>query len=257
MMKKILLTLSLGFGLTFGVHAQAVTKAEKKAQIMRERDEAMKEPAEATALFDAKEVNLAGTVAAPAAATAANTEAAPIPETAEKVVLKESEVPLHVDAVKEKAITTSSLPRLVISLSVVFSLMGAGIFALKKWSKKRTTNNSAMKIRVLTQHHLGPKKSIAIIQVAGESILVGITDHNISMLKTLALIDDEIPQGEPNKFDDALYNFEEEQGEIGQHFSQKTSRREETSEPDDFALRGISEIRDVVSRKLKGMRQME
>lgn len=259
MMKKILITLSLGLGLTFGVHAQAMTKAEKKAQIMREREEAMKEPADTKALFDSKEVNLAATATAPAgtAANAAATEAAPIVETTDKVVLKESEVPLHADAVKEKATTTSSLPRLVISLAVVFSLMGAGIFALKKWSKKRTTNNSAMKIRVLTQHHLGPKKSIAIIQVAGESILVGITDHNISMLKTLALIDDEIPQGEPNKFDDALYNFEEEQGEIGQHFSQKTNRRDESHEPDDFALRGISEIRDVVSRKLKGMRQME
>ncbi len=255
MMKILFICLSLGLGLNAG----AATKADAKSKIMREREQAMKET-DNTTLFDSKEVKLAPVAAAEPAKEPTASETAPVTAAAttapaEKIAVKESEVPIATESVKEKSATPSSLPRLVISLAVVFSLMGAVIFALKKWSKKRLTQNSAMKIRILTQHHLGPKKSIAIIQVAGESILVGITDHNISMLKTLALIDDEIPQGEPNKFDDALYNFEEEQGEIGQHFSQK--RNQEAVEPDDFALRGISEIRDVVSRKLKGMRQME
>ncbi len=209
------------------------------ADIMQEREQV-----EAKTLFDSKEVNL-NKDAKPEVAAETKPAAAVLP------VLKESEVPVQFDSVKEKSNEKGSLGRVLISLGVVFSLLGAAIYGLKKWSKKREILTGGMKIRVMTQHHLGPKKSIAIIQVAGESILVGITDHNISMLKTLALIDDEIPADQPNKFDDALYNFEEEAGEIGKHFSQPKD------EVDDFALRGISEIRDVVSKRLKGMRQIE
>lgn len=233
MFAKLILAFSLGFA----------CQSFAETKLMQERDQAMKDSTatEAKTLFDSKEVNLNKSVKADIS----------VPSTAATQTLKESEVPVQFDAVKEKANDKGSLARVLISLGVVFSLLGGATFGLKKWSKKREILTGGMKIRVLTQHHLGPKKSIAIIQVAGESILVGITDHNISMLKTLALIDDEIPADQPNKFDDALYNYEEEAGEIGKHFSQPKD------EPDDFALRGISEIRDVVSRRLKGMRQIE
>ncbi len=215
----------------------AATKTgDAPTNLMQERAEALTDAkadlTETKTLFDSKEVNL------------------------DKIpTVKESEVPVHFDANKDKASEKSSLPRVLISLGVVFALLAGAIFVLKNWTKKRQGTNGGLKIRMLTQHHLGPKKSIAIIQVAGESILIGITDQNISMLKTLSLIDDEIPTGQPNKFDDALYNYEEEAGEIGKHFSQ--AKEDAQTEPDDFALRGISEIRDVVSRRLKGMRQLE
>ena len=61
-----------------------------------------------------------------------------------------------------------------------------------------------MQIKVLSQHYLGPKKSLVIVRVAGESILVGVTDSNISMIKSLALIDDEVPVETPKNFADAL-----------------------------------------------------
>ncbi len=231
----ILIALALGFAAPcFAATPDAQTN------LMKERDQALKDSPPTKTLFDSKEVNLDKTTA---------------PIVAAAPVLKESEVPVQFDSTKEKFTEKTSLPRVLISLVVVFSLLGAGTLALKKWTKQRVTQNGGMKIRILTQHHLGPKKSLAIVQVAGESILIGLTDQNISMLKTLSLIDDEIPVGQPNKFDDALYNFEEEEGEIGKHFSQP--REEAQNEPDDFALRGISEIRDVVSRRLKGMRQLE
>lgn len=244
--KLSLTILALSFGLAAPSFAATKT-ADAQSNLMHERDEALKDTPDTKtekALFDAKEVNLDKTpltAAAVAPTASAN--------------LKESEVPVHFDSAKEKAADKTSLPRVLISLIVVFSLLGAATFALKKWTKKRVIQNGGMKIRILTQHHLGPKKSLAIVQVAGESILIGLTDQNISMLKTLSLIDDEIPAGQPNKFDEALYNFEEEAGEIGKHFSQ--AKEDAQNEPDDFALRGISEIRDVVSRRLKGMRQLE
>ncbi len=229
-----------------GTGFAAINSIDVPSSLMQERAEAMKDSAEAKTLFDAKEINLDKTIAAKELTGS----------TAKMQNLKESEVPVHFDSVKEKSAEKTSLPRILISLAVVFSLLGGAIFALKNWTKTRSVQNGGVKIRILTQHHLGPKKSLAIVQVAGESILIGITDQNISMLKSLALIDDEIPAGQPNKFDDALYNYEEEAGEIGKHFSlQKESPA--VSEPEEFALRGISEIRDVVSRRLKGMRHIE
>ena len=252
-LKLPLIALVIGLATTsFGATATGATKStEAASNLMKERAEALKDVGDSKGLFEAKEINLDKAGSTQEKASTAAT-------TIESQSLKESEVPIRLDATKDKAPEKTSLARVLISLVVVFSLLGGSIFALKNWSKKREVQSGGMKIRVLTQHHLGPKKSLAIIQVAGESILVGITDQNISMLKTLALIDDEIPAGQPNKFDDALYNYEEEAGEIGKHFATTKNRAaNEAVEPDEFALRGISEIRDVVSRRLKGMRQIE
>lgn len=179
-------------------------------------------------------------------------------ETQKAETLKESDYKLNVDTNKNQSIKETSVYRLLASFGLVFVILAMSVWGLRNWSKKRGVQNNAMKIRVLTQHFLGPKKSLAIIQVAGESILIGVTDHNISMLKTLALIDDEIPANEPNKFDSALYDFEEEEGEIQKHFSQNSrAKNSPDEEPDHYALKGISEIRDVVSKRLKGMRSLE
>ena len=133
--------------------------ADAQSNIMREREEAMKDAdggAPKSTLFDAKDVKLAPV---PNAATSlATPDAAPSVAAPEKISLKESEVPVHVDTLKDHVTTPSSVPRLVISLAIVMSLMGAVIFALKKWSKKRGPQNGAMKIRILTQHHLGRER---------------------------------------------------------------------------------------------------
>ena len=45
---------------------------------------------------------------------------------------------------------------------------------------------------------------MAIIRVAGESILIGVTDSHISMIKSLSLIDDEVPSEVPQKFAEVM-----------------------------------------------------
>ena len=76
------------------------------------------------------------------------------------------------------------------------------------WGLKRFTFRSSQedknKIKILTQHYLGPKKSLAIVQVAGESVLVGITDHHISLVKTLSLLDEEVPELDDSNFNKKL-----------------------------------------------------
>lgn len=157
----------------------------------------------------------------------------------------ESEIPVFSDKSEAKKAGSSSLERLVMTLFVVCALLGAALFGLKRWAARRGKNVvSPTKINILTQHHLGPKKSLAIIQVAGEAILIGITDQNISMLKTLALIDDEVPGHVPKNFADELDNDDSEARQLAEE-----GYEAEDLETDNFALRGLSDVRDLVSTR--------
>lgn len=169
--------------------------------------------------------------------------------------LPENQIPVLTKAEGEKKEAGSSLPRLLITLGVLAVVLGATSFGVKRWASKSQGKNQNTRIKVLTQHHLGPKKSLAIIQVAGESILIGMTDQNISMLKTLSLLDDEIPEATPSNFDHALADFDEDDEDDISPRGKKGRGRKKESE--DFAMRGLAEIRDVVSSRLKNFKNLE
>jgi flagellar biogenesis protein FliO len=89
--------------------------------------------------------------------------------------------------------TESSLVwRLVFSLALIAVVGGAILYSTKRWGGKRNKGGEKVRIEMLHQFHLGPKRSLALIRVAGEVALIGITDHSINMLKTVTLIDDEL-----------------------------------------------------------------
>ncbi len=124
-------------------------------------------------------------------------------------------------------------------------LMVAGLFYFSKWYAKRNKiSGDNNKIRVLTQHFLGPRKSIAIIRVAGETMLIGVTDQNISMLKSLSLIDDEFPDTTPKNFQTALDGADEKIAANANAYSENT---------DDFI---VNNIKDKISEKIKSMRNI-
>ncbi len=89
------------------------------------------------------------------------------------------------------------------------------------------------------------------MRVAGESILIGITDHNISMIKSLSLLDDEVPEEAPKSFGHVLGDFHEEEKTSSKKRSAKES---ELDSDEEFAIRGI---KDIVSKRLKGMRSFQ
>ncbi len=154
--------------------------------------------------------------------------------------LAEDQIPLVIDAGKKGAETTSSGTKAMASMVIVMCLIGASYFLVRKYKTSNVINKSNMQIKVLTQHYLGPKKSLAIIHVAGESILVGITDTNISMLKSLSLIDDEVPADMPKNFSDTLTK---------KSGATETTTADELDE--EFSFSGVT---DSVSKKIKSMR---
>ena len=108
--------------------------------------------------------------------------------------LKETEIPVILEGAKKIEENHSPLMRITISLAVLV-ILGVGFFVFsKRYLKSSKNSDHANQIKLLTQHHLGPKKSLAVIRVAGESILIGITEQNISMIKQLSLLDEDIPE---------------------------------------------------------------
>jgi flagellar protein FliO/FliZ len=213
-----------------GVSDEVIEQARLVARADDDKKSVTKKAESATDSVD----TLAGAAHPAATAASAADAAAESLSLDQTKKLKESEIPLA-PLKEQKKSESQPWQKMVISLGILAALLGAASVALKKWNKdSKNKNLKNTKIKVLTQHYLGPKKSILIVQVAGESILLGVTDHNISMLKTLSLIDDEIPDSLPKNF----------AGEISDEFI----------EADEFALKGLADIRDKVSTRLKTMR---
>lgn len=194
----------------------------------------------------AREESKKTNVEAPAAS--ASEADAPVEKTSAAIARDtrpESEIPVFASATPEKKTAGAGIERLVITLFVVCVVLGAALFGIKRWSINRKGQaSSPTKIQILTQHHLGPKKSLAIIQVAGEAILIGITDQNISMLKTLALIDDEVPGLVPKNFSDEL-----DSNDHAGRAADEGYDPEPEDQVENFAMKGLGEVRDLVNTK--------
>ena len=156
----------------------------------------------------------------------------------------ESEIPVFKKTKVESKESSSALMRIMMSLIIVI-LCGVGIvFFGKWWSKKYKKNDLNTQMIVMSQYHLGPKKSLTIVRVAGEYILLGVTDQNINMIKSLSFIDDEVPIQYPVDFQNELKK---------DHTVVPKMKEDEQMAIEEMNL---SSIADVVNNKLEGMRTL-
>lgn len=132
------------------------------------------------------------------AALNAATKATPA-EAAAKAI-PESQIPVLRDIKAAGSSGASTLYRLMASAIFVLAVAAGLVVFVRKTAKQKTSAGKKAKIEVLHQHFFGPKKGVALIQVAGEAVLIGITDHNVTMLKSVALIDDEVTASDFNGF---------------------------------------------------------
>ena len=162
----------------------------------------------------------------------------------------ENEIPLKLEKAATSQENTSQTGKLFLTLFVLVGMGGAGYFLARKYAFSNKINKSNMQIKVLSQHHLGAKKSLAIIRVAGESILIGVTDQNISMIKSLSLIDDEVPAELPaTSFAATMAAGGDDNVVQSRELTELAGEVE-----DDFSFAGI---KTNVSQKLKSMRNFQ
>lgn len=170
-------------------------------------------------------------------------EVVAVKEAAEKdIPLKESEIPVLTKPEAKKETVKSPYARLILSF-VVIGLFGAALAMVSRWWKKKASKGADnSKIKMITQHFLGPRKSLAIIRVAGETMLIGVTENNINMIKSLSLLDEsELDNIDPTK------SF----GEVLQKQTQMNDPVQE--EEEDFSFK---QIKDRISNRVKDMRPL-
>ncbi len=125
-------------------------------------------------------------------ANTAKAEKAQITEAKITAETKESEIPVTLGATAKPKESSNVLWRLAGSLAFLSVVAGALYYATRRWAKPKDAQAKGARIEMLHQYHMGPRRSIALIRVAGETILVGVTDQNVNMLKPVTLIDDEL-----------------------------------------------------------------
>jgi flagellar protein FliO/FliZ len=81
---------------------------------------------------------------------------------------------------------TSSIIKMITALGVVIVCIYIGIWLLKKLTNRRYTNGrKAFMLEVLETAYIDPKKSLSLVRVADRSVLIGVTDNQISVLTEL------------------------------------------------------------------------
>lgn len=80
----------------------------------------------------------------------------------------------------------ASLLKMILALGILLALLFAGLFVFKRFmGKKIGIAGQNPGIKIITSAYIGPKKSIALVDISGERIVVGITPDHISMLARL------------------------------------------------------------------------
>lgn len=164
-------------------------------------------------------------------------EAVAVPIEAPAATVAESEIPLNLEVAKKSATSDNLASKVVYSLGLLLLLAGGLFLLVKKFSVPKNAG-APTQIKLVSQHHFGPKRSLALIRVAGESMLIGVTDQQINLVKSLSLLDEDVPDEVPQNFSKTL----------------KTKTEVTNADEEDFAISGI---KDVVQRKLRGMRNFQ
>lgn len=174
----------------------------------------------------------------------------------EKKVLPEELQPVFKSEAKKetkKKATSNIWVRMLLSLLVVLGIIFAGAFFIKSWSGTKTLSQRARMIEVLSQHHMGGRRSVALIRVAGETVLIGLTDHNISMLKSLTLLEEDVPAEEVPKGQKKGKRFVNALAGTLDSALPKFNSSSSSDNKEDFALKNL---KDIVGSKLKNMKEL-
>lgn len=203
-------------------------------------------------------VSAAAPVAAAVPVTEAVKETEPI---VDKKTAKENEIPLSLETTKKIASNETTYFRVILVIALL-GILACGTWVFVRKAKTQNIKRNKNEIKILAQHYLGPKKSMAVVRVAGESILVGITDTQINMIKTLSLMDDELPEVTSQNFRSELdtrlaEDVVDVQKQAASTYNRKSQINTKTTqtdeEMDEFSIKGI---KDLVSSKLKNMRSI-
>ncbi|OPY11157.1 MAG: Flagellar biosynthesis protein, FliO [Syntrophus sp. PtaB.Bin001] len=87
----------------------------------------------------------------------------------------------------ETASFLSSLLKMVFSLAIVLGMMIGAMYFIKKLLHNATPAiDRGSMIKILANRYLGPKSSIMVVDVAGQIIVVGLSNQQMTVLTTIS-----------------------------------------------------------------------
>ena len=164
--------------------------------------------------------------------------------------VQETEIPVKLESVKKPEATSNPWFRMLAGLCIVGVMGAVSTWILRKRTLKLGKPEVTPEIKVLAKHFLGPKKELMIVRIAGESLLLGVTDHQINLVKSLSLLDEDIPGEVPQNFSKVMDSEPVDRVELSTSSRQSTNL---TSE-DEFS---ISAIANLVGQKLRNSRMIQ
>ncbi len=85
-----------------------------------------------------------------------------------------------------KSAAAASLIKMLVALAVVIVCIYVGIFLLKKlMARSHIGHGGNSLLEVIETAYIDPKKSLSLVRVADKSVLIGVTDNQISVLTEL------------------------------------------------------------------------
>ncbi len=164
---------------------------------------------------------------------------------------EEAKIPVRLESAKKDTGEDNSWLRMVGSLIIV-GFLGVGTFVFIKRIKRTGRSSSLVpEIKILAQHYLGPKKSLVIVRLAGDTMLLGVTEKNINLIKSLSLLDEDLPDEVPKNFNKLIPSQNESLEEFPEKDPKNSLEQDEESLSEDVSISGI---KDVVTSRLKNMR---
>jgi flagellar protein FliO/FliZ len=163
----------------------------------------------------------------------------------------ESEIPLTLKKAGDKTVGAQSASRMAIGFAII-GLLGLSAFMVgKKINAKRlSTPFSHDSITVISQKYLGPKRNLTMVRVAGEYMLLGVTDHNISLIKTLSVVDDEIPELSPKDFGAAMKSMTGKGSKSSGKNRVKTTIDDDADEIEDsFSVSSLNDVKNIIKQR--------
>lgn len=70
-------------------------------------------------------------------------------------------------------------------LFIVLALLILGFYLIKKFSEARGIKGQKDFIKILSVHHLSPKEKLVLLDVLGQTLLIGVTPSQISKISSL------------------------------------------------------------------------
>lgn len=158
----------------------------------------------------------------------------------------ENEIPVLVTKDKSKEAASSPWVRILVGLGVLGGLLLSVVLVSKKIQQKRAGaafNHDS--IKVVSQKYLGPKRCLTLVRVSGEYLLLGVTDHNISLVKSLSVINDELPNLEPKDFGSTIKGMQQKI----QDDDEDEELLQSASMEDKFTVSSLSDVKKILKKR--------